>query len=110
MRQKQNRDGSRVESSERDESRAETRAEERREQTREESRESRAPAETRRGVQAETRTERLQRRDASRNKDAKRERENTSNDSQMLDLVRRAPTAAVMKHVESDLHEHANGP
>ena len=43
------------------------------------------------------------------------ERENRSNDSQMLELVRRAllnrksATAAVALHVESDLHEHGNG-
>ena len=89
MRQKQSRDWSRVESSE--ETRAETRAKETREQSA--------------GRDG----------DASRNRDAKRKRENTSNDSQMLELGRRAflysesATAAVVLHGESDLHEHANG-
>ena len=61
--------------------------------------ESKAPAKT------ETRLE----------KETQRERENTRNDSQMLELVRRAllyrksATAAVVLHVESNLHEHANG-
>ena len=66
--------------------------------------------------------ERRQRRNQSEGRDETRleretqsERENTSNDSQMLELVRRAllyrksVIAAVMLHVESDLHEHANG-
>ena len=39
---------------------------------------------------AETKAERRLRRHVSRNKDAKRERENTSMDSQMLELVRRS--------------------
>ena len=73
MRQKQSRDGNKVESRD----------------------ESRAPAKTKR---------------------VSKERRKASNDSQMLELVRRAllyrksATAAVVLHVESDLHEHANGP
>ena len=83
------------------ESRAETRGERRR-QSREQNAgrdESRAPAETKR-----------------LSKERRKAREKTtSNDHLKLDLVLRAlvyresATAVVVWHVESDLHEHANG-
>ena len=69
-----------------------------RDQTRDESRENRAPAETRRWMLAETRcrapaetkAERRQRRESSRNRDAKRERKHEQWQPKMLELVRRA--------------------
>ena len=95
IRRKQSRDGSRVDS--RDKSR--TKAKTWQSSNRDERRESRAPAETR---------------SVSKQRDKARAK-NTSNDSLMLELARRAllyrksATAAVVLHVESDLHEHANG-
>ena len=84
-------------------------AEQRREQSRDQSR-------------RKTRTERRQKRKQSPSWDETRletkkqsESKNKSNDLQTLELVRRAllyrksVTAAVVLHVESDLHEHANG-
>ena len=92
--------------------RAETRVEQR--QKRGRTRESRQ----RRNAERKGRQRRNQSagRDETRlERETQSERENTSNDRQMLELVRRAllyrksATAAVMLHVESDLHEHANG-
>ena len=82
---------------------------------RNESRE-REPVETRcrEEAPAESKAEHRQRRNASRKRDAKREK-TTSNDRLKLDLVRRAlvyrksATAVVVSHMESNLHEHANG-
>ena len=90
MRQKQNRDGSRVErvnkrEQSKDQSRRKTRTDQRRKQREREKSagrdENKAPAETKAGHWLdETRLE----------TETKRERENTSNDNQTLELVRRA--------------------
>ena len=70
------------------------------------------------GTKAERRQRRKQRagREETRvERERQSERETTSNDRQKLELMRRAllyresATAFVVWHVESDLHEHANG-
>ena len=78
--------------------------------------------ETQRGSAGRAKAEHRQRRKQNSGRDETRveretqsERETTSNDSLKLEPVRRAllyresATAFVVLHVESDLHEHANG-
>ena len=110
MRRKQSRVGSRVDSRDKSRTEAKTRQSFNKD-------ESRAPAETRRECQQRRKQNAREPAETKRvSKERRKAKEKTgAMTAKMLELVgrallyRKSATAAVVLHVESDLHEHANG-